>query len=169
MDRMLRNGKTQAECARHFGVSESAVSQARKNLNTNVVKSITLENAHRVVRNRLDAAEQINEINRRTFDLIGLLQNWIEGDESAIETIRKSHSIKRVQYQDPKLLYLKCLAEVRQQLELQRKIFETLYDLQGAEFFQNSVLEAIGEASPDVRKKIIEKLSQRQAIRRSFS
>jgi hypothetical protein len=57
------------------------------------------------------------------------------------------------------------MAEIREQLELQMKIFETLYSMRAAEEFQHEVLEAIGEVAPDVRMCIISKLNEKRALR----
>jgi hypothetical protein len=57
------------------------------------------------------------------------------------------------------------MAEIRGQLKLQLEIFQTLYDLKAVEEFQNEVLTAIGEESPDVRERIIQRLRERRAVR----
>ena len=42
LSRMLRNGATQTECAKHFNVSPGRISQIRKELNVSVVKNVAL-------------------------------------------------------------------------------------------------------------------------------
>ena len=49
LSQLLRSGKTARECAKVFSVSEGAISQARKELNVAVVKSVALEDAHKVI------------------------------------------------------------------------------------------------------------------------
>ena len=49
LSQYLKSGKTQREIAQVFGVTESAISKARKELNLNVVKNVALENAGRIV------------------------------------------------------------------------------------------------------------------------
>jgi hypothetical protein len=44
-------------------------------------------------------------------------------------------------------------------------IFQSLYDMKAVQEFQDEVLTAIGEASPDVRDKIIRSLNEKRAIR----
>ena len=58
LNQMLRVGKTQRECAKAFGVTEGAISQVKKELNVTVIKSVALENAHRIVGKNLDAIER---------------------------------------------------------------------------------------------------------------
>jgi len=62
-------------------------------------------------------------------------------------------------------LKLKAMAEIRGQLRLQLEIFQTLYDMKAVEEFQKEVLSAIGEAAPEVRRAIVDKLNQKRAIR----
>ena len=42
LSQLLRSGKSGKDCAKFFGVTEGAVSQARKELNISVVKSVAL-------------------------------------------------------------------------------------------------------------------------------
>jgi transcriptional regulator len=44
LSQMLQSGKAQRECAKVFGVTEAAISQVKKELNVNVIKSVALEN-----------------------------------------------------------------------------------------------------------------------------
>ncbi|RLB32209.1 MAG: hypothetical protein DRH11_12175 [Deltaproteobacteria bacterium] len=137
---MLKRGKSQREIAQVFGVSEGAISKAKKELNVAVVKNVALDNAHRVVDKKLDAIEQLQKINREANRLLDELEASPE-------------------------LELKIMAEIRGQLRLQLEIFQTLWDLKAAEEFQREVLEAIGEVSPKVRNAIISRLNQKRAIR----
>ena len=73
--------------------------------------------------------------------------------------------VKEFKFKDPRELALKAMAEIRGQLKLQLEIFQTLYDMKAVQEFQQEVLTAIGEASPDVRSRIIDKLNQARAIR----
>ena len=140
LSQLLRSGKAQREIAQVFGVTESAVSKAKKELNLNVVKNVVLENAHRVVDKNLNAIDQLYKINEAANKLLDELE------------------------QKPDLK-LRAMAEIRNQLRLQLDIFQSLYDMKAVQEFQDEVLTAIGEASPDVRDKIIRNLSEKRAIR----
>ena len=59
------------------------------------------------------------------------------------------------------------MAEIRGQLSLQLDIFKTLYDVEAIAEFQREVLEAIGDISPDVRNRIVERLKKGGALRPS--
>jgi len=140
LSQMLRAGKAQREIAQVFGVTESAISKAKKELNLNVVKNVALENAHRVVDKNLNAIDQLYKINEAANKLLDELEEKPD-------------------------LKLRAMAEIRNQLRLQLDIFQSLYDMKAVQEFQDEVLTGIGEASPDVRDKIIRSLNEKRAIR----
>ena len=142
LNQMLRDGKPQREIAQVFGVTESAISKAKKELNHCVVKNVALENAHNIVSRELDTVGQLYKINEQANRLL----DELEGKPD---------------------LKLKIMAEIRGQLRLQLEIFQALYDMKAVQEFQTEVLQTIGEIDRNVRDKIIDKLNQRRAIRRS--
>lgn len=144
LDQMLRAGKPQKEIAQFFGVSESAISKAKKELKINVVKSVALENAHKIVDKNLNTIDQLQKINNEANNLLDELEASPE-------------------------LKLKIMSEIRGQLRLQLEIFQTLYDMKAVQEFQEEVLTTIGEASPDARNAIIRKLAEKNALRRSIT
>ena len=62
LSQLLKRGKTQREVAQVFGVTEGAISKAKKELNLAVVRNVALENAHRVVGKNLDTVDQLQKI-----------------------------------------------------------------------------------------------------------
>jgi hypothetical protein len=177
LSQMLRAGKPQREIAQVFGVTESAVSKAKKQLNLCVVKNLALENAGRVVDKNLNAIDQLQKINEHANWLLDLLMGWQKGDSEALQILEskvatkkvrvgdKEEFVKEFKFKDPRELALKAMAEIRGQLKLQLEIFQCLYDMKAVQEFQEEVLTAIGEASPDARKRIIHKLNEKRAIR----
>jgi uncharacterized radical SAM superfamily protein len=175
LSKMLRGGRTQREAADFFGVSEAAISKAKKELNINVVKSVVLENAHRVVDKNLNAVEQLQKINQDANELLNLCMRWQRGDEKAIQILetqvkkvrvgKSEKFVEEMRFKDPRDIALAAMREIRGQLKLQLEIFQTLYDMKAVQEFQQEVLTAIGEASPDVRDRIIHNLNQKRAIR----
>jgi transcriptional regulator len=180
LSQMLRAGKTQREIAQVFSVTEGAISKARKELNLNVVKNVALENAGRIVDKNLNAVDQLQEINSHANWLLDHVMKWIKGDKKAIQVLEKNARLVNVgtkeepeyateyKFKDPHEIALKAMAEIRGQLKLQLEIFQTLYDLKAVQEFQQEVLSAIGETSPEVRDGIIRKLNQRSALRRAI-
>ena len=144
LSQLLRSGKSGKDCAKVFGVTESAISQARKELNIAVVKSVALETAHQVVDRNLNAVDQLLNINRKANTLLELAIQAEDHDTT-----------------------LKAMREIRGQLELQLEIFKTLYDVQAVADFQREVLTAIGEVDTGVRNLIINRLKEGRALRQS--
>ena len=149
LNQLLMSGKSQREVAQLFGVTDGAISKAKKELNIVVVKNVALENAHRVVDKNLDAVAQLQKINEEANTIINGLSSSSERAD--------------------KQLILKACGEIRNQLVLQLDILKSLYDLEGVAEFQKEVLSAIGEVSHSVRSKIIQRLKERHARRKSVS
>jgi uncharacterized radical SAM superfamily protein len=178
---MLSGGKSQKEAAQAFGVSSGAISKVAKNLNIGVVKNIALESAHKVVEKNLNTLAQLQKINVYANDLLDLLMRWNKGDAEALQILESQVSQKKVRvgdreefvteyrFKDPRELALRCMAEIRGQLNLQLDIFKTLYDVEAIAEFQKEVLSAIEEVSPDVRHTIIQRLKERKALRGSLT
>jgi len=177
LSQMLRSGKSQRQIAKFFGVTEAAITNAKKRLSISVVKNLALENAGRVVDKNLNAVEQLQKINDYANELLDLLMRWNRGDEEALQILESQVATKKVRvgnqeefvkefrFKDPRELALKAMAEIRGQLKLQLEIFQALYDLKAIEELQHEVLTDIGEESKDVRDKIINRLNKRRAIR----
>lgn len=181
LSEMLRSGKSGNECAHYFGVTKGAISQARKELNIAVIKNVALESAPAVVEKNLNAVQQLQKINDYANELLDLLMRWNRGDNEALQilesqvrkvnigTRKDPEWIEEYKMKDPRELALKAMAEIRGQLGLQLDIFKTLYDVQAVAEFQKEVLNAIGEVSPDVRERIINRLKEGRALRQSVS
>ena len=144
LSQLLRSGKSGKYCAKFFSVTQGAISQARKELNIAVVKSVALETAHQVVEKNLNAVDQLLNINRKANTLLELAIQAEDHDTT-----------------------LKAMREIRGQLELQLEIFKSLYDIQAVADFQREVLTAIGEVDSGVRNLIINRLKEGRALRQS--
>jgi uncharacterized protein YerC len=179
LDQMLRDGKPQKEIAQFFEVSEGAISKAKNELKVAVVKNVALESAHKVVDRHLDTIGQIQKINQNANELLDLLMRWNRGDQEAIQILESQvrkvkvrgseENVTEYKFKDPRELALKAMQEIRGQLNLQLDIFRTLYDVQAVAEFQKEVLTTIGEVSPDVRDRIIQRLKESRALRQSVS
>jgi hypothetical protein len=178
LNQMLRDGKSQKAAAAAMGVSEAAISKAKKELNINVVKSVALENAHRVVDKNLKTVDQLQKVNQVANQLLDeltgedqVIDRMVKAVEGSLvyegDPVKQKEYIRRVvlRVNQDRNTALKACAEIRGQLKLQLEIFQTLYDMKAVQEFQEEVLTAIGEASPDVRNQIINRLSQKRAIR----
>lgn len=171
---MLRMGKSQTACAKYFGVSASAINQAKKNLTLGISKNITLETGAIIVSESIDTLSQLKKINGRTNKLIDLITAWIDGEQDAIETLKRHHRLgeiggkkgnRAISFKDPKEILLMAIREVRGQLKLSLEIYESLYNMRTIQEFQQEVLNVISEQNPEVRNEIVRRLQQRHAIR----
>lgn len=151
--RFLDAGHSQADAAKHFGVSEPAICQRVKKLRIATSKVVALERAARVVDQKLDANERLQRVQRVIDDEL----RW------AVQRA-KEPGVDRTALQDA---ILKLAAEVRQQLGLQLSITRTLVDLRVVREFQRSVVETIAEEAPDVARRIVTRLKERRALRQS--
>jgi hypothetical protein len=80
------------------------------------------------------------------------------GGASTIEDVAE-----RAKLQDQ---MVKFAAEIRKQMGTLLDVAKTLYNAEESRAFQHIVINAIGEADPDTKKKIISKLQQAQSIGR---
>ena len=178
--RLVDSGVSQAEVAREFGVSRQAVSKRLQELRGRTAKVVAAKKVEHIVNRKIDAIEQLQEINGHANWLLQHLMKWIKGDEAAIQVLESSARqvnkgtkdepewLTEYRFRDPYQTALKAMGEIRGQLKLQLEIFQTLYDVEAVREFQQEVLTAIGEASPEVRNAIIRRLSEKQAIRRAI-
>jgi DNA-binding Lrp family transcriptional regulator len=177
--RRVDAGDSFAEIASDYGISRQAVQKRIRKLRGQTTKAIAVrdEKVNRVVDQKLDAVDQLQKINDHANELLDLCMAWGRGDDEALQILESQRTARTVRigdeeidvqqfkFKDPRELALKAMAEIRGQLKLQLEIFQALYDLKAAQEFQEEVLSAIGEVSPDVRKQIIHKLNQKSAIR----
>lgn len=153
--------------AEALSVTKGAVSKQLKKLNLAVIKSVALESAHKVVRKNLTAIEQLQTINIAANDILSTLLKLVRGDKAALKDLAKKNPDFKLK--DPRELALKACSEIRGQLSLQADLFDKMYNARYTAEFQEEVLTAIGEVEPDVRKRIIQRLKERGALRSTVS
>jgi len=153
LQQFLDAGHNQADAARHFGVSEAAVSQRVKQLRIATSKVVALERAAQVVDQKLTAAQLLQHVQRVILDEL----TWAEQQA-------KQPGADRAALSD---VIVKLSAEVRSQLRLEHDISRTLIDLRVVREFQRTVFDAISEESPETARRIVAKLKEQQALRRS--
>jgi hypothetical protein len=109
-------GHSQADAARHFGVSEPAVHQRLKRLRQLTSRVVALEQAGAVVEEKLSATARLERV-----------QQVIDGELAWAVGQARQPGADRGALAD---VILKLAGEVRQQLGLQLAISRTLVDLQ---------------------------------------
>lgn len=174
LKQLVKDGLGVSEIAKRVKASKSAVSQRLKTLNIAITKSIALRRADKIIKNEINAVEQLQKINDNANELLDLLMRWNRGDEDAIQILEsqvrlvrvngQEEPVKEFKFKDPRELALKAMQEIRGQLKLQLEIFQALYDIKAVAEFQREVLEAIASVSPETRDRIIRTLQERRAI-----
>jgi DNA-binding Lrp family transcriptional regulator len=149
----LDAGHSQADAARHFGISEPAIHQRLKRMRGLTSRVIALERANDVVEEKLSATARLERVQRVIDEELG----W------AVQEARRDGG-DRAALAD---VILKLAGEVRQQLGLQLSISRTLVDLRVVKEFHETVVEAIREESPDTARRIVARLKERRALRPS--
>lgn len=147
----LDGGHTQAEAARYFGVSEAAIHQRLKHLRRLTSQVAALETAGAIMEEKLTATARLERVQQVIDDEL----SW---------AVKQAHQpgADRAALVDT---LLRLVAEVRQQLGLQLSISRTLVDLRVMKEFQEAVIETIREESPEIARRIVERLKARRALR----
>lgn len=174
---MLREGKGTKECAKHFNVSQAAVSQAKGRIKVRGSRAMgPSKKAEVIINDNIDAVAQLKKINQDANEILDLVMRWNRGDDEALQVLEsqvkrikigkgEEASVKEVKFKDPRELALKAMAEIRNQLKLQLEIYEMLHDMKAVQEFQETVIEVMSEYDPDVRTKILDRLQEKRAIR----
>ena len=168
---------SQTSAAKRLGVSRQAVSKRLQELRGRTVRVVVAKKLEQIVDHKIDTMEQLTKINAYANELLDLVMRWQRGDPEALQVLEsqvvnkkvrigdQEESVREFKFKDPRELALRAMAEIRGQLGLQLEIFQTLYDVKAVQEFQQEILKAIGEVSPDVRTKIIDRLNESRAIR----
>jgi transposase-like protein len=149
----LEIGHSQADAARHFGVSQPAIYQRLKRMRHLTSRVVALERAKDVVDEKLSATARLERVQQVIDEELG----W------AVQEARREGG-DRAALAD---VILKLAGEVRQQLGLQLAISRTLVDLRVVKEFHETVVEAIREESPETARRIGARLKERRALRPS--
>jgi len=172
-----KEGKSQSEAAKTIGVSRQAVSKRLQELRGKTTKVVVAKKIDQIVDRKIDAIDQLHQINAYANEILDILMRWQRGDEKAIQILEsqvkqvKRHTqdgpewVTEYKMKDPRELALKAMAEIRGQLKLQLEIFQALFSLQAAQEFQDTVLEVIGEVDPNVRSEIIRRINTKRSVR----
>ncbi len=168
---------TQSAAAKVLDVSRQAVSKRLQEIRGKTTKVVVAKKLEQITDQKIDAMEQLTKVNRYANEILDLLMAWGRGDPEALQILESQVITRKVRVgdevidvqefklKDPRELSLKAMQVIKDQIKLQLEIFQTLYSLQAAEEFQTTVLEVIGEISPDVRRKIIHRLNEKRAVR----
>jgi hypothetical protein len=154
---------TDVQIAKKLNITAPAVRYARKQIldKKAVCSLVSFEHGQNLVANHLDTVSQLKNINEQTTSILNLIMDAIKGDKNAIDILNQDDKFKR---KDPNEIALKAVAEIREQLELQNKLFETLYSIQQTQEFQEEVLSVLESFEPGIRTKILIALKEKRLL-----
>ncbi|MBM9515042.1 hypothetical protein [Desulfogranum marinum] len=144
MLKMVNRGESQVNIAKKFGVTPAAICKKIQEVRGKTTHAVVADKIDKIADHQIDAFAQLEKINRKANELLDQAEN-------------DTHEA------------IKVMAEIRNQLKLQLELFQTLYSMQAAAEFQDTVLDVIGKVEPEVRKKIITELNSRSAIRHAVT
>ncbi len=156
LERLVREGNSVSQIAKKLGVAKGSVSKRLKDLKVGITKDVVLRSAPQIVDRQLNPMDQLKKINT-------LINGELDYIEKNIETATGQ---ERKELQEQRL---KHVAEVRKQLGLLLEIAQALYNAEEVAAFQESVIQEIGHAAPEVRDRILQRLNERRAIRSTIA
>lgn len=164
---LLRQGKTQSECARILGVGEAAISKRKKRIDMAVSRDIGLFSARRIVANHI-SINDINEgIKRQAAQVLELINTVMNGEHLGMEYWSAKQKLARLIPSKGGIgnLMTAQQSELRKVAEFELNIQEKLYNVKKVEEFQRVVLETIEELDEDAAFKIKTRLVELNAVR----
>lgn len=184
---LVRADTPSKEIAKHFGVSLRAVQKKRAKLESQVTECSVRHHAKEIVRQELDAREQLLKINNSANRVLDLLEARLQQDQEAwaeqilgklaglkgeldgegcktleliVEAIEGLIDIRPATLE----LLLKAQAEIRQQVALVAKVTAELLEAKKVNDAHRIMVEEIGRESPDCQNRIIQRLKGSQLL-----
>lgn len=164
---LLRQGKTQSECARILGVGEAAISKRKKRIDMAVSRDIGLFSARRIVENHI-SINDINEgIKRQAAQVLEMINTVMNGEHLGQDYWLAKQRLARLIPAKGGIgnLMTAQQSELRKVAEFELNIQDKMFNIRKVEEFQRVVLETIEEADPEVARRIKLKLVEMNAVR----
>ncbi|MFH1053477.1 MAG: hypothetical protein V1740_03610 [Candidatus Woesearchaeota archaeon] len=160
---LFDEGKTLFEIAKELNVTLPAIKYAilKRDKKNGAVSTLLFEKSSQGVSRHLDTVSQLQYVNKNMIDLLDLMTKASTGDESAIALLNQDINFKR---KDPNELRIKAAAEIKEQLILQQKIFDTLYTVQQVDEYQDEVEATMEEMEPGLRNRFLKRLKEKRLL-----
>ena len=158
-------------------VTTPAVYKALKKCGLETSRSMVAGAVEDVLRQKIDAIDQLTNINKHTNEILETLMNWAKGDEEAIQVLEKQ--IKRVNIgtrkepqwiemlnsKDPRELALKAVAEIRKQINTALAIQKTLWRIEDVKEVLDAIIRIIKKhVPPEVQNLIAEEVRKQRSL-----
>lgn len=180
MGELIRAGKKTKEIAKHFDCSERAVQKRQRRLELNIAKNAALHQSGLILKQDLDAREQMLKINASANRVLDLLEAQMQQDqEAAVERLKAKllglkdylaggngvveeliEELEGLVVTRPGTIeqLFKAQAEIRQQVGLVLKVAAELFEARRVNEIHRILVEEIGAESPECRGRIVRRL-----------
>lgn len=182
--RLVRDGVSIAEIARRYKMGWEAVKRridrienklaiypdpTKSDLSRNNIDTVTqLNRMNTAVLLELDRCRKLIDREDRTVTSYLKLEKQVDENPENTELVEKLRKHKGIDIKTILALQAGVISisgEVRRQIELQVKIFETAYNVQMVAEFQEEVLEILRSVDPKLRDEAIARLKRRRSMR----
>ena len=182
--RMYRDGMNTHQISKKLGVTWQSVNDRKKRIEAKLARvPDTIKNE--ISRENIDTVQQLRKMNDSILTEMDRCRRLIDREDAFIrekETLEKkvkrnptdTELVKKLQgmgytnLNDILNIQKNIIAisgEVRKQIELQVKIYETIYNIQLVAEFQEEILDILKQVDPDIRKDVVRKLKERRSMR----
>ena len=153
LDKLLAAGYTQAEAARKLGVTPAAICRRMQKMTGRpTLESIVRQAVDETPEWQIGMPAELKEINNNAREMLAELIKDIKGGEQ-INQAKAG-------------LSLKIMAEIRAQMHLALEIDEARDKREHEVEFREEVINAIGTVAPEAKRQIIERIQERNSVRR---
>jgi transposase len=180
LQRLVNEGRSQTEIAKYFGVSRMAVYKALKKLKIAVCPHVADKAAPQVIKEHLNATQQLLKINKCAHEMLDTLMAWQRGEPVALQVLESQISkkkiwigkeqklVKQLRAKDPRELALKTMGVIRGQIVLYLNMLKTLYSLEAFAEFRDAFLRVLARKDPKIRDEIILELQKERLLPEKF-
>ena len=184
MLRMYKDGVSTAQIAKHFNCTWAAVDTMRKRVEKRLSMVPDVSRSE-LSRHNIDTVHQLKTMNDRIIHEMKRCNRLIEREDEL--PLKREKLEKRLEKNpdDPVLLekikklagdnvagilkiqsnIIAISAEVRKQIELQVKIYETIYNVTMVAEFQEEIINVLREVDPIIKDEVIKRLKARRSLR----
>lgn len=155
LDQLIKAGKSPKELAEFFQCSEVAIWKARKKLGLAIANTLTPQTTQKIIEGDLDLMTRMKTLTRVVNE---------ELEETQKDISKATGAEKRATQE----VLIKIVSEARKQMETILHIGQIWYTHQAYADFLEETSAYLDEMSPGARKRILEGLQERQALRSSL-
>jgi len=184
MMRMVKDGRTDSEIARRFDVTPMAVNYRKRTIIKHLTAIPDVQKSE-LSRHNIDTVNQLRTMNDHIIAEMKRCQRLITREDDVVLKREKLEDQVKRHPEDTELAkklrdmaggnfnnilkiqdnIIKISGEVRKQIELQVKIYETIFNVQMVSEFQEEIIEILRQVEPELKDMIIKKLRERRSLR----